>query len=208
MGGRYFPVTMLGGKIYADGFGERGPWDTGRLAFQDEATVEVLVARVAHRKVVTAEELLAVLQETQKGLPPSGFGLVRGWKGLPVDCGRSKKALLLLLLASNVYVDEVRRCPWVHGISSRRLIAAFPFLLLLPKITQPSWRSLALAGLFHFRLLAHSEHYKVVSQATGALRPGVHPESLLTRIAGDASTGCGEVDGHETPSSRLSTSQV
>ncbi len=46
MGERYFPITLLSGKIYLDGFGERGPWETGCLAFQDEATVEILVRRV------------------------------------------------------------------------------------------------------------------------------------------------------------------
>jgi hypothetical protein len=69
MGGRYFPATLLNGKVYTDGFGERGPWDTGCLAFQDEATVEILVTRVGHRKVRTAEELQAVLRESEAGLP-------------------------------------------------------------------------------------------------------------------------------------------
>jgi hypothetical protein len=37
--GEFFPATLLNGKLYVDGFGERGPWDTGLLALQDEATV-------------------------------------------------------------------------------------------------------------------------------------------------------------------------
>jgi hypothetical protein len=74
MDGRFFPVTLLGGRVYVDGFSERGPWDTGRLAFQDEATVEILVTRAGHRKVRSAEELKAVLRESEE----SSFA-VRAW---------------------------------------------------------------------------------------------------------------------------------
>jgi hypothetical protein len=78
MGGRFFPVTLLAGRIYVDGFGERGPWDTGRLAFQDESVVEVLVARVQHRRVVTAEDMLAVLLESEGGLPAIRPWIIEG----------------------------------------------------------------------------------------------------------------------------------
>jgi len=89
---RYFPVTVLGSKLYADGIGEHGPWVTQRLAVQDAATVELLVARVGHRKIATAEELLAALRESKAGLPAirvwisEGLeefvrGLWEGWRG-------------------------------------------------------------------------------------------------------------------------------
>ena len=71
MGTRYFPVTILGGRLYADGIGEHGPWVTERLPFQDEAAVELLVARVEHRKAMNFEELLAILRESESGLPAS-----------------------------------------------------------------------------------------------------------------------------------------
>jgi hypothetical protein len=71
---RFFPTTVLGGKLYTDGIGEHGPWVTERLPFQDAATVELLVARVGHRKIVTAEELKAVLRESEE----SSFA-VRAW---------------------------------------------------------------------------------------------------------------------------------
>ena len=69
MSDRWFPATVLGGRLYIDGFGERGPWDTKRLAFQDEVTVEILVTRVGHRRVRTSEELQEVLLESEEGLP-------------------------------------------------------------------------------------------------------------------------------------------
>ncbi len=50
MSDRFFPTTILRGRSYTDGIGERGPWDTSRLVFQDAATVELLVARVGHQK--------------------------------------------------------------------------------------------------------------------------------------------------------------
>ncbi len=66
---RYFSTTLMGGILYADGIGERGPWDAKHLPYQDESVVEVLVARAGHRKVVTANELLEVLRESEAGLP-------------------------------------------------------------------------------------------------------------------------------------------
>jgi hypothetical protein len=75
-------VTLLNEKLYVDGFGERGPWDTESLAFQDESVVEVLVTRVGHLKVVTAEELLAVLRETQKSLPAVRVWTSEGLEGV------------------------------------------------------------------------------------------------------------------------------
>ena len=74
MDGRYFPVTVLGGRLYVDGIGERGPWNTGRLPYQHEAAVELLMARVGHRKVRSAEELRAILRESESGLPA-----IRAW---------------------------------------------------------------------------------------------------------------------------------
>jgi hypothetical protein len=46
-----------------------GPWDAGRLPYQDEATVELLAMRVGHRKVCTIDELQEVLRESERGLP-------------------------------------------------------------------------------------------------------------------------------------------
>ena len=78
MADRFFPTSVLGGRLYVDGFGERGPWDTKRLAFQDEATVEILVTRVGHRKVVIADELQAVLRESEAGLPAIRVWIIEG----------------------------------------------------------------------------------------------------------------------------------
>ncbi len=66
-------MSLLSGKLYVEGIGERGPWDTGRLPFQDESVVEVLVG-VGHRKATTVEELLAILRQTESGLP-----VIRTW---------------------------------------------------------------------------------------------------------------------------------
>ncbi len=61
MSDRYFPVTVMGGRAYPDG-GE-GP------AYCDEAVVDTLVERVVHRKARTEAELLAVIKESERGLP-------------------------------------------------------------------------------------------------------------------------------------------
>jgi hypothetical protein len=57
MSDHYFPATAMGGKLYVDD------------APQDEAIVDILVARVGHRKVRTTEELGEVVKVSERGLP-------------------------------------------------------------------------------------------------------------------------------------------
>ncbi len=59
MNDRYFPVTAMSGRL----FGE------GALTYCDEAVVDMLVERVVHRKARTEAELLAVVKESERGLP-------------------------------------------------------------------------------------------------------------------------------------------
>ncbi len=61
MSDRYFPVTVMGGRAYLDG-GE-GP------AYCDETVVDMFVSRICHRKARTEAELLAVINESETGLP-------------------------------------------------------------------------------------------------------------------------------------------
>jgi len=60
MGDRYFPATAMGGRLYLDGPEE---------AYSDEAVADMLVARAGHRKARTEAELLAVVRESERGLP-------------------------------------------------------------------------------------------------------------------------------------------
>jgi hypothetical protein len=69
MANRYFPATALGGLFYVDGLAKVGRWDAGRLPYEDEATAELLVTRVRHRKVHTIDELREVLRASERGLP-------------------------------------------------------------------------------------------------------------------------------------------
>jgi hypothetical protein len=56
---RYFPLTAMSGRLYGD----------GPLTYCDEAVVDMLVARVVHRKARTEAELLGVIKESERGLP-------------------------------------------------------------------------------------------------------------------------------------------
>jgi hypothetical protein len=69
MGGRYFATVAMGGKLYVDGISHHSPWDPKRLVYWEEATVEMLVNRVVHRKALTVDEVQAILRESEKGLP-------------------------------------------------------------------------------------------------------------------------------------------
>ena len=61
MGDRHFPVTVMGARCYLD--------DAERLAYCDETVVDILVERGGHKKARTKTELLAVLKESERGLP-------------------------------------------------------------------------------------------------------------------------------------------
>jgi hypothetical protein len=57
MADHFFPATALGGKLYIND------------APQDETVVDMLVARVGHKKVRTAVELGDVVKVSERGLP-------------------------------------------------------------------------------------------------------------------------------------------
>ncbi len=59
MSDRYFPVTVMGGRLYSDGAG----------AYWDEAVVDMLVERVGHRRARTEAELLEAVRESSRDLP-------------------------------------------------------------------------------------------------------------------------------------------
>ncbi len=70
---RYFPATILGGHLHVGGIPDRGPWDSGRLEWADEAFVDLLLeVRQADRKVRTREELEAVMGEP-RGVAPTRY---------------------------------------------------------------------------------------------------------------------------------------
>jgi hypothetical protein len=61
MSDNYFPVTVMSGQLYFDG--------VEKPAYCDEAVADMLVGRIGHRKARTEAELLAVVTESQRGLP-------------------------------------------------------------------------------------------------------------------------------------------
>jgi hypothetical protein len=64
---RFFPATILGGRLHILGIPDWGPWNPARLEFDDEAYVDLLLdVRQADRKVRTLEELEAVMREPKR----------------------------------------------------------------------------------------------------------------------------------------------
>ncbi len=57
---RYFPLTVMFGTLYRDG---------AALTYCNEAIVDILVERGGHRKARTEVELIAVVRESERGLP-------------------------------------------------------------------------------------------------------------------------------------------
>lgn len=70
MGTRYFSATVMGGKLYVQGIGERGPWDSQRLMHWPEQAVDQILQPLAgERKVRTAGELQEAILASTRGLP-------------------------------------------------------------------------------------------------------------------------------------------
>ena len=80
MGDRYFPVTAMGGRLYRDGAGE---------VCCDEAVVDMLVARVGHRKARTEAELLGAVRESARGLPAVRVWVRDGLEALALEESRA-----------------------------------------------------------------------------------------------------------------------
>lgn len=54
---RYFPATVMGGRLYPHGIGAYGPWESSRLAYQTEEIVDYLLRPIlGEKKIRNAEE--------------------------------------------------------------------------------------------------------------------------------------------------------
>ncbi len=67
---RYFPATILGGRLHVRGLPDWGPWNPTRLEWDNEAFVDILLStKQADRKVRTREELEAIMKEPRNVAP-------------------------------------------------------------------------------------------------------------------------------------------
>ena len=67
---RFFPATILGGRLHVRGIPDWGPWDSSRFEWADEAFVDMLLSKnPGDRKARTREELDAIMQEPMKVAP-------------------------------------------------------------------------------------------------------------------------------------------
>lgn len=68
MGDRYFCATTQGQRLYIDGVGEHGDWNTDQLVFYSAEVVSMLLKpHPQNRRVHTVQELQAAVDES--GLP-------------------------------------------------------------------------------------------------------------------------------------------
>jgi hypothetical protein len=74
LGDRYFPITVMAGQLYLDG--------AEGLAYCDEVVADTLVERAVHRKARTEAELLAVIKESERGLPAIRVWVHEGFEGI------------------------------------------------------------------------------------------------------------------------------
>ena len=62
---RYLAATAMGGKLYPEGLGDRGPWRPERLVYYPEDVARIMAApHPRDRLVADAEELRQVVTST------------------------------------------------------------------------------------------------------------------------------------------------
>ncbi len=74
MGDRFFPVTVMAGRVYLD--------NREGLGYCDETVADMLVERVVHRKARTEAELLAIIRESERRLPAIRVWVHEGLEGV------------------------------------------------------------------------------------------------------------------------------
>lgn len=63
---RYFAATAYAGRLYVQGVGDRGPWESRALVYWTEAQVDMILnERTGDRKVRTPEELRAAVESSR-----------------------------------------------------------------------------------------------------------------------------------------------
>lgn len=78
MGDRYFPATVMGGRLYLDVAGKTASLNAERPAYCDEAVADMLVARAGHRKARTWTDLDEAVKESGRGLPAVRIWILEG----------------------------------------------------------------------------------------------------------------------------------
>ena len=63
MPARFFPATIMGGRLHVDGAPEGRPWDSSRLDWRPEASLDLILAKGEYgQKVCTLEQLEAAIK--------------------------------------------------------------------------------------------------------------------------------------------------
>ena len=70
---RYFPATILGGRLHVRGIPDWGPWNPSRLEWEPEEYVEIMIETMRARKLRTLKELEAIMKEPRGPAPTSGL---------------------------------------------------------------------------------------------------------------------------------------
>ncbi len=81
MGNRFFAATAMTGRLYPEGIGERGPWDSKRLVYWPEEAVRIALRQGIDRVARTVEDLEAVIRSSEQGLPAIRVWIQEGLEG-------------------------------------------------------------------------------------------------------------------------------
>ena len=69
VGTRFFAATVMARRLYPEGIGERGPWDSQRLVYWPEEAVRIALRQGVDRLAWTVDDLEVVIRSSERGLP-------------------------------------------------------------------------------------------------------------------------------------------
>lgn len=90
---RHFFATALGGRLYVQGLAAHASWDRRRLVLYPEKQVEVILGGdPTRRKLLTVEQLVAVVHESSAGLRAIPLFVHETLEDTAAVCGRALRA--------------------------------------------------------------------------------------------------------------------
>jgi len=69
VGTRFFAATVMARRLYPEGIGEQGPWDSQRLVYWPEEAVRIARRKGVDRLAWTVDDLEVVIRSSERSLP-------------------------------------------------------------------------------------------------------------------------------------------
>lgn len=112
MGNRFFAATVMAGRQYLEGIGERGPWDSKRLVYWPEEAVRIALRQGIDKVARTIEDLEAEIRSSEHGLPASRVWIQEGLEEQEGRSGKNPAPSVDLYIGIHESLEDAARRLW------------------------------------------------------------------------------------------------